>query len=206
MVWSISITNEGWTQIREALTVLSFEDLCKAIADTNYEIFHGYHSVKGKPHYKGAWNYKKLMNDRIFKQDRSILENQAFEFIELFDNCDNGGYYYWIDPEGYHKVDIDDGAFSFDKDEEIISILLSPHSGHMYESSFFDHMTSLISEKDLKLVMDLERDKDIFRFTIPIKKHEALKEAIEGFHFHVDDICNLVQYRIEEAYLYLYSD
>ena len=149
------------------------------------------------------WNYKKLMRNKVFKQSRDILEDKAFSCIEENDSCDNGGFYYWIDPEGYHKVDIEEGAFSFNQDNETIEILLSPSSGYMYESSFFDHMESLISEKDLRLSMDLERDSDIFRFTIPIKKWESLKEAIEGFYFHCDDIQNLVQYRIEEAYLYV---
>jgi hypothetical protein len=202
MVWSISISNEGYQQIREALKVLDFESLCKAIGDTNFEIFHGYHNIKGNPNHKGYWNYRKLMNDRIFKRDREILEDLAFDFICRFDSCDNGGFYYWIDPEGYHRVDIEEGAFSFNDNEETIEILLSPSSGNE-ETPIFDHMKALTEEENPIVSMQLERDSDIYRFSFPLKQWEKMKESLLGFYFYFDDLFNLVNYRIKDLYLYL---
>jgi hypothetical protein len=33
-----------------------------------------------------------------------VLVDRAFELIEENCTCDNGGFAYWIDREGYHKV------------------------------------------------------------------------------------------------------
>lgn len=33
-----------------------------------------------------------------------VLADRAYELIEQNNTCDNGGFGYWIDREGFHKV------------------------------------------------------------------------------------------------------
>jgi hypothetical protein len=35
---------------------------------------------------------------------QEVLADRAYEMIEQNNTCDNGGFGYWIDREGYHKV------------------------------------------------------------------------------------------------------
>ena len=37
-----------------------------------------------------------------------MLVDRAFELVEQTDTSDNGGWAYWIDREGYHKVHLPD--------------------------------------------------------------------------------------------------
>ena len=85
-------------------------------------------------------------------------------------------------------------------------MLLSPSSGNE-DSPIFEYMKGLIDNiKPWKIEgfeMVLERDSDIYRFSIPIKKWESLKTELQGFPFYYDDICNLVNYRVKDLYLYI---
>lgn len=103
MAWEISITDEGLGEIYEALERMSSEALAKALADYNYERFHGTFGVPANPHHIGKWDWKKLA---CLPHD--ILVEACFDCIGEVNTCDNGGYAYWIDPEGYHKVTLSD--------------------------------------------------------------------------------------------------
>ena len=98
MAWEISITVEGWEEIRKQLHTWEKEDLAKALGDYNYEIWHS-----GHIHHKGWWNWKKYMHLPV-----DILADEAFDFLSEVNTCDNGGNGFWIDPEGYHKVYLSD--------------------------------------------------------------------------------------------------
>ncbi len=41
---------------------------------------------------------------RISGLPQEVLADRAFELIQQNNTCDNGGFAYWIDREGYHKV------------------------------------------------------------------------------------------------------
>jgi len=99
MSWEISISGDGWGEIYEKCHRMRLAAMAKAIGDYNYEIFHGTWDKKGNPHHKGAWNWRKLM-----KYGRECLGNMIYDCIVETNTCDNGGYKYWIDPNGYHKV------------------------------------------------------------------------------------------------------
>jgi len=190
MAWEISISQEGWQQIREALKVMPKEDLCKAIADYNYETFHGYYSTLGNPHHKGNWSALKLM-----KLDRESLEEKVFECIEEVNTCDNGGYRYWIDPEGYHNVDINEGEFTYDKDYQEISILLSHSSGPCVDTAdSIYNVLSCIDEVEEEIVYP--KDTGIKRFTFDLKDSDTVLKWIDGHYFYVDLLKQLIDCKV----------
>jgi hypothetical protein len=45
--------------------------------------------------------------ERLADLPHDILADRAFELIEQNGTCDNGGFAYWIDREGFHKVHLD---------------------------------------------------------------------------------------------------
>ena len=98
MAWEISITAEGWAEIREKLDEWKREDLIAAITDDKFEAVH---EKAGMEHAKRAADAERK---RIEDLSLDVLANRAFELIEQNGTCDNGGFGYWIDREGYHKV------------------------------------------------------------------------------------------------------
>ncbi len=100
MAWEISITNDGWSEIRIELDKWAKKRLIQAISDNEFErIEHEEHAdinyiqERIKPF---TANLKRLYKD--------TLQDIAFGLIEENNTCDNGGFNYWIDREGYHKV------------------------------------------------------------------------------------------------------
>lgn len=98
MAWEISITAEGWAEIREKLEDCSREDLIAAIADDKFEAVY---EKAGMDHAKRAADAERK---RIDDLPHDVLADRAYELIEQNNTCDNGGYGYWIDREGYHKI------------------------------------------------------------------------------------------------------
>jgi len=49
---------------------------------------------------------KELLSKDIIAH--SVLVNEAYEWIAHNNTCDNGGYKYWIDAEGWNKVELKD--------------------------------------------------------------------------------------------------
>lgn len=47
------------------------------------------------------------MGKRLQDLPHDVLAERAFELIEQNNTCDNGGFVYWIDREGFHKVWLD---------------------------------------------------------------------------------------------------
>ena len=102
MAWSISITAEGWAGIRDALDEWSREQLIEAITDDKFEAVY----AKADQHH--AQRAADAEGKRIGDLPHDILADRAFELIESNGTCDNGGFAYWIDREGYHKVTLTD--------------------------------------------------------------------------------------------------
>lgn len=101
MAWSISITAEGWQDIRDKLDDWSREALIDAIAD---DMFERVYDKAGMEHANRAADAERK---RLSDLPQDILADRAFELIESNNTCDNGGWAYWIDREGYHKVRLD---------------------------------------------------------------------------------------------------
>ncbi len=106
MAWSISITPEGWQDIRRELETWDRERIIAALADDEYERVE---DEMAKAEFGGfdpdapainALNRRKALE----RLDLSDLVDAAMETIEANNTCDNGGFRYWIDREGYHGV------------------------------------------------------------------------------------------------------
>ncbi|MDB4778233.1 hypothetical protein OAG68_02130 [bacterium] len=98
MAWEISISVDGWIAIREALEKWNVEQLVDAISDDEFErVFE----IAGMRHAERAANAER---DRINELPHDNLADRAFELIQQNNTSDNGGFAYWIDREGHHKV------------------------------------------------------------------------------------------------------
>lgn len=98
MAWEISITADGWQKIRDELEHWEPDDLIKAICDDRFEMVY---DKAGHEHAQRAFDAEK---QRLEQLSHDILVDRAFDLIEQTNTCDNGGWAYWIDREGYHKV------------------------------------------------------------------------------------------------------
>lgn len=101
MAWSISMSAEGWDDIYKSLSRWSKERLINAIADDYYEDLE----QQGKfPEEINAEveDYK----GKISKLTQDVLVDTAFTLIRQNDSCDNGGWAFWIDRNGYHRVSL----------------------------------------------------------------------------------------------------
>lgn len=100
MAWEICITAEGWTEIREALEAWDREALIAAITDDKFEAVY----AEADEHH--ASRAADAERKRLEHLPHDVLVDRAFELIEQNNTCDNGGWAYWIDREGYHRVEI----------------------------------------------------------------------------------------------------
>ncbi|TWU49297.1 hypothetical protein [Rubripirellula reticaptiva] len=98
MAWEVSITAEGWSEIREKLDDWNRENLIAAITDDKFEAVYEKGEIE---HAKRAADAER---SRIEELPNDVLADRAFELIEQNNTCDNGGFGYWIDREGFHKV------------------------------------------------------------------------------------------------------
>jgi bifunctional DNA-binding transcriptional regulator/antitoxin component of YhaV-PrlF toxin-antitoxin module len=98
MPWEISISADGWTEIREKLEVWNRDELIAAITDDKFEM------VMDKAGQHHAERAAEAERNRLKDLPHDLLADRAYELIEQNNSCDNGGWAYWIDREGYHKV------------------------------------------------------------------------------------------------------
>ena len=103
MAWEISITQDGWQEIHDELSnqrKWPKAMLIHAIADDLFEALEHSTDLDLAKLIKQIETRKKELR----KLYRNNLVDIAFELIEKNNTCDNGGFAYWIDREGYHKV------------------------------------------------------------------------------------------------------
>ena len=100
MAWEISISAEGWTEIRAALEERSRESLIEAIADEKFEEVFS----KADDHHAGRASAAE--RKRLEQLPHDLLVDRAFELIEQNNTCDNGGFAFWIDREGHHRLEL----------------------------------------------------------------------------------------------------
>lgn len=111
MAWSISITDKGWQDIRKELETWSRERLINAITDDEYERVDSLlnkHDINLPSHINIPGMCADSLRDNLTTVETEYLVDRAFELIEENNTCDNGGYNYWIDREGFHKVRLSD--------------------------------------------------------------------------------------------------
>ena len=102
MAWEISISAEGWAEIREQLEQSTRDELIAAIADDKFE------AVYASADSHQAERAAKAERERLSDLPHDVLVDLAFKLIEQNNTCDNGGFAYWIDRAGYHKVELPD--------------------------------------------------------------------------------------------------
>lgn len=98
MAWEISISPDGWQTIRDELEQWDKDDLIEAICDDRFEMV--YEKV-GYDHAQRAFDAERK---RLESLPHDILVDRAFELVEVNCTCENGGFGYWIDREGFHVV------------------------------------------------------------------------------------------------------
>jgi hypothetical protein len=98
MAWSISISPEGWSEIHEALETWTEEALINAIADDKFE------AVYKKADLNHATRAADAERKRLESVPHDLLVDLAYDLISQNDTSDNGGFSYWVDREGCHKV------------------------------------------------------------------------------------------------------
>ena len=102
MAWSISITVEGWQEIYDKLERRDGETLIDAICDDVFEMVLANSDLEHAEHAATA------ERERLEDLTHDVLVDRAFELVEQNNTCENGGYGYWIDREGYHRVWLSD--------------------------------------------------------------------------------------------------
>jgi hypothetical protein len=118
MVWSISITNEGWDLIGKALEEKTCNWLIKALVADSMEKAELVAMPKNPNHSKAQRldNLSARYRQAYFIQgcreyygtDKDMLVDACLRLMEENDTCENGGFEYWIDKEGYFTVIIED--------------------------------------------------------------------------------------------------
>jgi hypothetical protein len=109
MSWEISISPEGWEEIRDALNDPEKWPTWKLVAAISDD-FYG--TLEGFSHPALSRVFKDEMfasvKDMLIHLTHDVLSDMAFELVEQNNTCDNGGNGFWIDREGYHKVYLPD--------------------------------------------------------------------------------------------------
>lgn len=104
MVWEISISPEGWDEIYQELQRWSRDRLIMALEDDFYEVLTEY-GIESSIAEDMAKQYAASLHKYA---SHEALIDEAFELVQTNNTCDNGGYHYWIDRRGYHKVTLTD--------------------------------------------------------------------------------------------------
>lgn len=114
MAWSISISPEGWQDIRRELETWDRERIIAALADDAYEAAEEANNdddevcellmrSPGKPLIDPKTAAEVCRKSLAYLSDADLVD-LAVERIEENNTCDNGGFRYWIDRQGYHGV------------------------------------------------------------------------------------------------------
>lgn len=104
MAWEISITPEGWEEIRTALESWDKTALIDAIMEDNQSKRQDFkRHYRNNPNIKRPARLKRADLDRLYPD---TLAEIAFDLVRENNTCDNGGFNYWVDIDGYHKVEL----------------------------------------------------------------------------------------------------
>ena len=106
MAWSISITAEGWADIRKELETWDRQRIIDALADDAFEEAEQANGSDGKQYEETVSpdDAADVCRANLESAAHDTLVDAAMDSIEMHNTCDNGGFRYWIDREGYHGV------------------------------------------------------------------------------------------------------
>jgi hypothetical protein len=99
MAWSISHTTEAWENARHNLFHWRKCDLVDALYESESQIIE---------QYPDRTKLKKPTGITILRTlPKDILIDSIIEMIGIHNTCSNGGYEFYIDPEGWYSVAIE---------------------------------------------------------------------------------------------------
>jgi len=98
MAWEISMSMEGWGDVRCNLHAMDKQELIDAIADDELEAME---TMPGDSDEICAARKAEL--DQL---DQDTLADAAYDLIAEHNTCDNGGHAVWIDRQGFHTVSV----------------------------------------------------------------------------------------------------
>jgi hypothetical protein len=106
MAWSISITAEGWADIRKELETWDRQQIIDALADDVFEAAEQANGDDGKGYEERVSpdDAADACRARLATVPTDLLVEEAMESIHITNTCDNGGFRYWIDRKGWHGV------------------------------------------------------------------------------------------------------
>ena len=100
MAWEISHAPEAFDNARTNLTAWSREKLIEAISDNAFEV-----SEQGDSPIMPFTHAEQVKHNMESKSQEELVEH-CMELIRENGTCDNGGYNFYIDREGYHMVSV----------------------------------------------------------------------------------------------------
>lgn len=98
MAWEISHSPEAWDNARANLETWDRDRLVEALTDDAFEAAES----NGSDGMEAADILRELIEDH----PTDILVDLCMEAISLHNTCDNGGFNFWIDREGFHTVPV----------------------------------------------------------------------------------------------------
>jgi len=108
MAWGHSHTSEAYDNARHNLKGWSAERLIEAICDDHFEYLEATTDLNIDQISSSCDDMKTgLLNDWQRFKDHQVLEERAMKLVMNTGLCDNGGFHFWIDRQGYHQVSCD---------------------------------------------------------------------------------------------------
>jgi len=99
MAWEISHSQEAWDNARYNLTKWDKERLINALVDDTYEA-----AEANEEDAESAADARRIALSDL---PEDMLVEACMNSIAAHMTCDNGGFNFWIDREGYHTVSVD---------------------------------------------------------------------------------------------------
>jgi len=122
MTWEISHTADAWSNVYKNLQDKKQEWLAKAcatcVADRQDELNKAFwdacwdleiddDNIDAVPDWQ--WSYERALAG-YSEWDQEVLADEAFQWIERNNTCDNGGFNFYIDDGGFYAVPVERDA------------------------------------------------------------------------------------------------
>ena len=102
MAWEISMSAEGWDNVRRNLHGMDKDSLTIALTDDLFEDLEQRGVELSDIELAIAHKTSELKSLPI-----DILAEAAMDLVRQHNTCDNGGFRVWIDRQGYQTVPVD---------------------------------------------------------------------------------------------------
>ena len=106
MAWEISMSDEGWRNVRHNLSHWSEEKLIEALCEEQWSRVHDLSGGSMLHADRASSALRSRLALYYWHGDRETLAGLVMNRIEAHNTCDNGGHAVWIDSEGYQTVPV----------------------------------------------------------------------------------------------------